>query len=119
VPTTLVALEAGGGALMGSVSLIVDDLEPWKGKYSPWLASLFVHPSFRGRGVGAELVRRLVDAAGEAGVRTLYVFAARSEAFYERLGWSTVERVEHHGYPSAIMAVPCRRESAREGLHSG
>src|SRR5437867_4294607 len=42
--------------LLGSVSLELSDL-PRFDHLSPWLASLYVHASFRGQGVGRTLVR--------------------------------------------------------------
>ncbi len=102
IPTTLVALE--GDALRGSVSLIVHDLEEWKGTYSPWLASLYVRPDARGRGIGGELVRRALEAARASGVKRLYVVAAHSEDFYARQGWRLVERTKLRGVDTAVMA---------------
>lgn len=103
VPTTLVAIESAKP--LGSVSLLVDDLDEWKGKYSPWLASLYVRPDARSRGIGNELARRAMEVARDAGVKTLYVVAAHSEDFYARLGWRVVERAILRGVETAVMAV--------------
>jgi predicted N-acetyltransferase YhbS len=103
IPTTLVALE--GSELLGSVSLVVHDLEEWKGKYSPWLASLYVRPDSRSRGIGTELVKRAMEVAREAGVKTLHVVAAHSEEYYLRLGWRTIERTVLRGIDTAILVL--------------
>ena len=66
IPTTLLALDAEGDWL-GSVSLLREDHKLMR-QYSPWLASLYVRPEARGRGVGAALVLRCVAEASALGV---------------------------------------------------
>src|SRR5690606_24106888 len=70
VPSTLVALD-GDGDWLGSVSLLAED-HPDIPQYSPWLASLYVRPEARARGVGRALVARAGAEAGQGGTRTLY-----------------------------------------------
>src|SRR5690242_15674592 len=53
VPQTFVAVD--GDQLLGSASLVAADL-PSRGDLSPWLASVYVDPPFRNRGIGAALV---------------------------------------------------------------
>ncbi len=88
IPTTLVALE--GTEVVGSASLLVEDLPEWK-QLTPWVASVFVAPAWRGRGVGSRLVARAVEVAGQTGAATVYLLTPGQEAFYRRLGWSVVE----------------------------
>jgi predicted N-acetyltransferase YhbS len=86
LPSTLVAL-AHDGALLGSVSLVAEDSPDLVAFPGPWLASLYVVPQARGRGLGEALVRALVAKAAEAGVPHLRLFTPHHRAFYERLGW--------------------------------
>jgi len=86
LPTTLVAL-AEDGALLGSVSLLVEDSPELVAFPGPWLANLYVVPEARGRGLGESLVRALVAKAESAGIPRLRLFTPRHRAFYERLGW--------------------------------
>src|SRR5437867_10096139 len=60
IPTTIIAIE--NGEALGSISLLEDDMDTHK-HLSPWLASLFVVPQKRGRGIGAKLVMRLAEEA--------------------------------------------------------
>lgn len=87
LPSTLVAL-GEDGALLGSVSLLVEDSPDLVDFQGPWLASLFVVPQARGCGLGQALVCALVAQAAAAGLPRLRLFTPRHRAFYERLGWS-------------------------------
>jgi predicted N-acetyltransferase YhbS len=102
IPTTFVALESGD--LLGSASLLAADLPGW-GHLSPWLASVFVVPERRGQGIGKRLVVRAVVEARELGVPTVYLFTAGQKAYYERLGWTVLERTRHHQAVVAIMEL--------------
>ncbi len=87
LPSTLVAL-ADDGALLGSVSLVAEDSPELVAFPGPWLASLFVTPEARGRGLGEALVHALVAQAAAEGIPRLRLFTPRHRAFYERLGWA-------------------------------
>lgn len=86
IPTTLVLLD-DNHALLGSVSVLDEDASEFR-DLSPWLASLYVAPPARGRGLGAQLVRAAVDYARGQGVPRLYLFTPAHAPFYARLGWS-------------------------------
>jgi predicted N-acetyltransferase YhbS len=88
VPLTFVAVE--GEAVVGTVSLIDCDMET-RSDLSPWLASLYVLPDQRRRGVGASLVKAVVFEAKRLGIGTLFLFTDSSEALYARLGWQKME----------------------------
>jgi cystathionine gamma-synthase len=112
IPTTLVALE--GGELLGSVSLLSVDHERLA-HLSPWLASLFVVPEQRGRGVARLLIDRLVAEAAALGVRRLYAYTPEHEAMYVRMGWSLLERLDLGEAHAAIVYVDPPPRSDREG----
>jgi predicted N-acetyltransferase YhbS len=100
IPTTFVALE--GDELIGSASLVVEDLPEWK-QLTPWMASVFVAPAWRGRGVGRELVRFAESLAGQLGVPELYLLTAGQAEYYRRLGWSVLDVPPVPGRPVTIM----------------
>ena len=87
LPSTLVAL-ADDGALLGSVSLVAEDAPELADLEGPWLASLYVAPAARGRGLGEALVRQLARQAFTAGIPRLRLFTPQHRGFYERLGWA-------------------------------
>jgi predicted N-acetyltransferase YhbS len=101
VPTTLVGL-SDEGELVGSVSLLADDL-PECPHLSPWLASLFVRADRRGLGLGGRLVEAAVSEARRLGVSGLYLFTAGHEEYYASRGWSVVERATAAGQPVVVM----------------
>jgi predicted N-acetyltransferase YhbS len=101
LPTTLLALE--GDTLLGSVSLVLDDL-PGRDELSPWLASLYVPPEHRNRGVGGALVEAAVAEARRLGVERLHLFTPGHEAYYAGRGWRVLERTTTAGQPIVIMS---------------
>ncbi|MDQ1123044.1 GNAT family N-acetyltransferase [Microbacterium trichothecenolyticum] len=58
------------------------------GALHAFVTEMIVSERARGRGTGAEIVRRLVEEAHRRGVRDVQLFAARGRtAFYERNGF--------------------------------
>jgi predicted N-acetyltransferase YhbS len=102
VPTTVVALS--GGRPLGSASLIAHDMDT-RMELSPWLASVYVAPEHRGRGIGSALVQRIVAQARALGFEHLYLFTPDKERFYARLGWSVLERTTYRGYAQVVMVL--------------
>jgi GNAT superfamily N-acetyltransferase len=102
IPTTFVAMLRD--RLAGSASLVAQDMSS-RGDLSPWLASLYVAPEYRKRGLGTALVRRVAQEAQALGVATLYLYTPDQEAFYARRGWSTMEQVLYRGYRVTVMSL--------------
>jgi N-acetylglutamate synthase-like GNAT family acetyltransferase len=100
IPLTVVALEAG--EVLGSASLIEHDMET-RMDLTPWLASVFVGKQYRRRGVGAELIRRIMAEAGKLKVSLLYLYTVHSERLYASLGWTVAERTNYREQPVVIM----------------
>ena len=85
------------GILLGIGRLISD------GALHAFVTEMIVASSARGGGIGAEIVRRLVDEAQRRGVRDVQLFAARGRAaFYQRNGF--VRRPEEG--PGMELAAP-------------
>ena len=102
VPTTIVAFD--GAEPIGTASLLVEDLPEWK-HLTPWVASVFVAPAWRGKGIGTLIVRRAVEVAGQLGVPAVYLLTEGQAAFYTKLGWDTVEVSSARGHPITIMTT--------------
>lgn len=109
-PTTLVWLD--GETVLGSVSLVAEDAPALADRGGPWLASLYVAPSARGRGLGAALVRAAVAQSMRAGLSRLCLFTPEHADFYARLGWREYDRAELRGTPVTLMTIDALREAA-------
>ena len=103
LPVTLLALE--DGQLLGSVSLVFEDAPELQEHGSPWLASLYVRPEARGRGLGAALARAAVARAAAEGVDELFLFTPEHREFSARLGWKPVARTALKGTPVDLMCI--------------
>jgi N-acetylglutamate synthase-like GNAT family acetyltransferase len=105
IPLTVVALEEDN--VLGSASLIPHDMDT-RMELTPWLAGVFVGEAYRRRGIGAELVRRIMAEAGGLKVPLLYLYTVHSERFYAALGWTWLERTTYRGHDVVIMTYePC------------
>jgi N-acetylglutamate synthase-like GNAT family acetyltransferase len=100
IPLTVVALE--GGEVLGSASLIDFDMDT-RMELSPWLASVFVGEPYRRKGIGAELVRRIMAEAANLDIPLLYLYTVHSEKFYAGLGWTFQERTAYREQEVVIM----------------
>ncbi len=101
VPSVLVA--SVGGEPAGSATLRDCDMTV-RSNLTPWLGQLFVAPAYRKRGIGAALVRAVAAEARRIGYDRLYLYTSGAlPRFYERLGWSTRERVHYLGKERAVM----------------
>jgi amino-acid N-acetyltransferase len=56
------------------------------------LRSVAVRPEWRTRGLGRELVRRVVCEADARGLRALYLLTTTAEHYFPRFGFTAVER---------------------------
>lgn len=103
IPTTWLAQD--GADWLGSVSLLDED-DPRLDAYTPWLASLYVRPSARARGVGAALVRHCVEAAAALGVPRLHLYCQPLRVpYYARLGWTPVDHLPLGALQVVVMGI--------------
>ena len=111
LPLALLAFH--GEELVGTVSLKINDLET-RPEITPWLASLFVVPDWRRKGVASLLVQRAVEEARRLKLPTLFLWTTSAEALYLKLGWRAVERTEHCGKRIVIMQIDLRKVESRK-----
>ena len=103
LPTTLILLD--GDQPVGSVSVVLEDAPEFCGEGSPWLASLYVRPEARGRGLGARLARAAVALAAREKIANLFLFTPEHAAFYSRLGWRLIARTALKGTSVDLMEI--------------
>jgi N-acetylglutamate synthase-like GNAT family acetyltransferase len=104
LPTTLIAVD--GNTIMGTASLVRNDLTTHP-HLSPFMASVYVAPEFRRRGIATALVRRAIAVATELGVPELYLITADQQHLYATLGWEPREQVNYRGESVTLMVVKC------------
>lgn len=102
IPSTFIAKEYG--KLIGSAALIASDMDSHK-ELSPWLASVFVSPLHRRKGIGSLLVKYVMGFAKENGIYELYLFTPSEEQFYQRLGWDRWAKETYRGSSVTIMST--------------
>ncbi len=103
--TTIVALE--DGTPVGSASLLEEDMPEFP-PIGPWLASVYVAPGCRGRGIGGRLVDRIIEEAGAQGVGRLYLFTSGARRYYETRGWQVFRPIPVSGHEGVIMHLDLR-----------
>ncbi|HEY4191424.1 MAG TPA: GNAT family N-acetyltransferase [Mesorhizobium sp.] len=91
-----------GAEPVGSVLFVRHELEPAHA-LTPWLAGLAVAKAFRGRGIGAALVRAVEAHARAVGAEPLYLYTWQARDFYAALGWQAVESLVQDGEPMFLM----------------
>jgi N-acetylglutamate synthase-like GNAT family acetyltransferase len=101
IPSTYVAIE---DELLGSAAIVENDMDT-KQELSPWLASVFIYPNNRNKGIGSKLVEHVMKQAKSNGLKKLYLFTPNKENFYLRLGWQTIERTKYRNEKVVIMAI--------------
>ncbi|MGE3775236.1 MAG: GNAT family N-acetyltransferase [Gammaproteobacteria bacterium] len=100
-PFTLLAL--AGTELLGSVSLVHDDLPGWP-TAEPWLGSFLVASHHRGRGIGAALVRAMLAHADACAWPRVLLFTETRQAYFERFGFEPIGTHVAAGHGVIVMA---------------
>jgi GNAT superfamily N-acetyltransferase len=101
LPTTWV-IHHPSDTLMGSISLVNDDL-PSAPDLNPWLASLFVFPKFRGRGLGKLLVQQALDFLHQRKYPHAYLFTEDQVAFFSNFGFVIVGKTKANGHLVTVL----------------
>jgi len=100
LPIVFVAVDGDGRAL-GTATLMNDDLDD--DKRNPWLASVYVAPEFRRRGIAAQLVGAVEAAARRLGFARIFLYTPSAAPLYARLGWRALETRPHRGEIVTVM----------------
>ncbi len=97
--------------VVGTASLDTSDL-PSHDHLSPWLASLFVLPELRGRGIAAALVKHVLSSTALQTVPSLFLWTPGSTRLYERCGWVEIERTSYGSRPITVMRFDINRTAS-------
>jgi N-acetylglutamate synthase-like GNAT family acetyltransferase len=90
------------GTLIGSLSVVDTDLD--QESYSPWVASLWVHPDHRGKGYGKQLLAYGEDYIRHHNISKVFLFTEGLGPWYRQLGWKHLKWGTCNGYPIEIMS---------------
>lgn len=93
-----------GKHLVGTAALVESDMDSHP-ELSPWLASVYVNPAYRKRGVGAALVKHVVKQASAHGFSPLYLFTPDQAKFYRELGWQFIAQESYRGGEATLMTI--------------
>ncbi len=103
MPSTYVAIE--GQMVVGSAALISESDMQTHPEWSPWLASVFVSPDWRRKGIATALIRHILEQAGQHHVKNIYLFTPDQAALYQKLGWRIMHKEEYMGHDVTIMTI--------------
>jgi GNAT superfamily N-acetyltransferase len=98
--TTMIVLE--NAQVLGTATLDIEDL-PLRLDLSPWLASVYVPPEYRSRGLGSKLVEQVEHEAKKQGFSRIYLHTYDHEGFYAGRGWGVLERLNYWEKDLVVM----------------
>lgn len=104
IPLTILYLNKEGQP-EGMASLRKNDgIRPDAG---PWLASVYVEPNARRKGLGSWLVRQIQNKARELEYEKIYLLTYEQTLpkWYTQLGWKTIGQDVCHGNPVTVMEI--------------
>jgi len=90
-PITLIAV--ADNECIGTISIFENDLKT-QNDLTPWLASLYVIPNYRCKGIAEKLINRVRDVVKDLGFKTLYLRTEHTSGYYKRLGWEYVYKTQ-------------------------
>lgn len=93
-----------GKQLVGTAALVESDMDSHP-ELSPWLASVYVNPDYRKRGIGSALVKHVVSQARTQGFSPLYLFTPDQAKFYRELGWQFIAQESYRGGEATLMKI--------------
>lgn len=102
---SIIVLEIHGEAV-GTASLIEHDMpELEKSRaMTPWLASVYVTPEYRGQGVGEQLLDAMEEQAKNLGYQQIYLYTPDQKSWYEKYDWKLLEHIIYHKREVDIMS---------------
>jgi GNAT superfamily N-acetyltransferase len=101
-PARVTFVAAENTRALGTASLDFEDLPP-RPDLTPWLASVYVLPEFRARGLGAMLIGAVTKEAKTKGFKQLYLHTSDRADFYAKRGWKVLDTVEYWQKTNTVM----------------
>ena len=95
---------------VGTISLVECDMDI-RPAFTPWVAAVYVHPDYRNRGIGSELMKYIETVGIELGIEKLYLFTPDKQRMYSALGWEVIEDLIYNRMDVSIMIKDLRNKS--------
>ena len=111
IPTTLIAIE--DDIVMGCAGLVVNDLRSHP-DLTPFMASVFVAPAYRRRGIATALAEQMKVVAHQLGFPQLYLITPDQQNLYARLGWVAQRDLDYRGELVTLMVVKLTSPTASQ-----
>jgi GNAT superfamily N-acetyltransferase len=89
------------GRVCGVAALKAQSIDAFA-HWGPWAAAGYVLPALRGQGLGAALLRGLVQEAARQGHDTVYCGTATAQRLLEREGWAWCGEADQNGHQVAV-----------------
>ena len=83
------------GQIVGYCTLMKTDYYP-DNRYSPWISSIFVGESHRGRRISRQMIRAAEDYARSRGFTRAYI-PSDMTGFYEKYGYEKIDELVNYG----------------------
>lgn len=100
IPSTFICIYKN--QLVGSAAVIEHDMDNHK-ELSPWLASVYVKPEFRSKGIGSKLVRHVMQFISQFNIPELYLFTEDQVRLYASLGWVSISEETYRNTDVTVM----------------
>jgi predicted N-acetyltransferase YhbS len=102
-PITLIAVV--DNKCVGTISVFENDLKN-QNDLTPWLASLYVSPHYRGQGIAERLINRVQEVVKGLGFKTLYLRTEHTSEYYRKLGWEYVYKTnDEKGQETEVFRI--------------
>jgi GNAT superfamily N-acetyltransferase len=101
LPATWLAFK--DDVLIGSISALLEDAAELNDIAGPWLASFYIVPECRGKGIGQLLMNAAEQAVKMLGYQQWYLFTPHHESYYAKQGWALKEIRQLHNEQVAVM----------------
>lgn len=101
----LIILGVEKGKVIGAAQLKYHEMTIYPDK-EYWLGGVYVSEAYRGRGVAAQIIGRIIEIARSLKVSRLYLQTEQLDGgLYRRLGWRPVEQVNYNGHDVTVMEL--------------
>ena len=102
IPFALVVIDGGKAIAMASLDLQDMDVYP---DLTPWLASVYVVPAHRKKGIGSKIVKAVLEKAKQHHVKKVYFFTMDQEHWYAKMGFQVLQKTNYHNEDVTVMVL--------------